>query len=86
MRIVANKLGKSGYGDYLLSLLKGILGMSSQITVDAFIVGAGMVGLSIAWQLLENDSSLKIAIIDKDPDIGKHSSGRNSGILHEGIY
>ena len=60
--------------------------MSSQIPVDAPIVGAGMMGLSIAWELLEKDSSLKIAIIEKDPDIGKHSSGRNSGILHAGIY
>ena len=60
--------------------------MSSLVTVDVLIVGAGMVGLSIAWQLLERDLSFKIAIIDKEQDVGKHSSGRNSGILHAGIY
>jgi len=54
--------------------------MSSLVTVDVLIVGAGMVGLSIAWQLLERDLSFKIAIIDKEPDVGKHSSGRSKFI------
>jgi (S)-2-hydroxyglutarate dehydrogenase len=60
--------------------------MFSQSTVDALIVGGGMVGLSTAWQLLEKDSSFKVAVIEKEPDLGMHSSGRNSGILHAGIY
>jgi len=36
--------------------------------------------------LLEKDSSVKIAVIEKEQEIGMHSSGRNSGILHAGIY
>jgi len=60
--------------------------MSSQTNTDVLIVGAGMVGMSIAWQLLENNQRISIVIIEKEVDIGKHSSGRNSGILHAGIY
>ena len=45
-----------------------------------------MVGLSIAHQLLERDITHKITILDKEPQLGGHSSGRNSGVLHAGLY
>ena len=45
-----------------------------------------MVGLSIAHQLLERDITRSITILDKEPELGLHSSGRNSGVLHAGIY
>ena len=45
-----------------------------------------MVGLSIAHQLLERGITSKITILDKEPELGLHSSGRNSGVLHAGLY
>ena len=60
--------------------------MPSQITTDILIIGSGMVGLSVAWQLLEKNPSISITVIEKESEIGKHSSGRNSGVLHAGIY
>ncbi len=56
------------------------------LTTDFLIVGGGMVGLSIAHQLLEKDISKKVILIDKEPKLGVHSSGRNSGVIHAGIY
>lgn len=53
---------------------------------DVVILGGGMVGLSIANQLLQRRPSLKVAVIDKEDSLGKHNSGRNSGVLHAGIY
>lgn len=53
---------------------------------DFIILGAGMVGLSIAKQLLNRYPSRTIAVIDKENSIGLHNSGRNSGVLHAGIY
>ena len=53
---------------------------------DVVIVGGGMVGLSIAHQLLERGKTNKICILEKEEKLGKHSSGRNSGVLHAGIY
>ena len=50
------------------------------------IVGGGMVGLSLANQLLEKKISKNIVIIDKENKLGLHSSGLNSGVLHAGIY
>jgi len=53
---------------------------------DYLIVGAGIVGLTIAYELNKRNSMLKIAIIEKEDDVAKHASGRNSGVLHAGFY
>ena len=53
---------------------------------DYLIVGSGIIGMTIAYELLNEDSLLKIAIIDKEDDVAKHASGRNSGVLHAGFY
>ena len=53
---------------------------------DVLILGGGMVGLSIAHQLLERGIADNITILDKESDLGLHSSGRNSGVLHAGLY
>lgn len=53
---------------------------------DIVIVGSGMVGLSVAYQLLERNISKNICIVEKERDAGLHSSGRNSGVLHAGLY
>lgn len=45
-----------------------------------------MIGLSLAHELLRRGGSRKILILEKEFDLGKHSSGRNSGVLHSGIY
>jgi L-2-hydroxyglutarate oxidase LhgO len=59
---------------------------SKQKKYDYLIVGAGVIGLTVAYELLNRDSTLKIAIIEKESDVGFHSSGRNSGVLHSGFY
>jgi L-2-hydroxyglutarate oxidase len=53
---------------------------------DVLIVGGGMVGLCIAHQLLERGVTSSITVLDKEPFLGRHSSGRNSGVLHAGLY
>ena len=58
----------------------------SSFHADIAILGGGMVGLTLAYQLLERYPDLSIKVIDKEREIGRHSSGRNSGVLHAGIY
>ena len=53
---------------------------------DLIILGAGITGLSIARQQLINDPACKTLIIEKERTVGMHASGRNSGVLHSGIY
>lgn len=53
---------------------------------DYLIVGSGIIGLTIARELIRRFPDRKIAILEKEADIARHSSGRNSGVLHAGFY
>ncbi len=53
---------------------------------DFLIVGAGIVGLTVARELNLRHPLSKIIILEKEPNIGVHASGRNSGVLHSGVY
>ena len=60
--------------------------MSNFISADVLILGGGIVGLSVANQIKERFSDLEIIVLEKEKETGQHSSGRNSGIIHAGIY
>lgn len=53
---------------------------------DYLIAGGGIIGLSIARELIRREPHARIAIIEKEADVAKHASGRNSGVLHAGFY
>ena len=56
------------------------------LTTDILIVGAGIIGLSIARELNNRHADLNITVIEKEHALGCHASGRNSGVLHAGFY
>jgi (S)-2-hydroxyglutarate dehydrogenase len=58
----------------------------TETSYDYLIVGAGIVGLTVAHELKTRFPSAKIGVIDKETNPGLHASGRNSGVLHSGIY
>jgi len=49
------------------------------------VIGAGIIGLTLARELLARGQD-DIIVLDKEPGPGCHASGRNSGVLHSGIY
>jgi len=51
---------------------------------DIAIIGSGVIGLSIAYELSDTDK--KIIVIDKEKSFGHHTSTRNSQVIHSGIY
>ena len=53
---------------------------------DFIIVGGGIVGLATAYKLQLKHPKKSIAVLEKENDIGKHQTGRNSGVIHSGIY
>jgi len=55
-------------------------------TCDYLIVGAGIVGLTVARELRKRHPASSIILLEKEPDVGMHASGRNSGVMHSGIY
>ncbi|MBT3235564.1 MAG: NAD(P)/FAD-dependent oxidoreductase [Bdellovibrionales bacterium] len=50
------------------------------------IVGGGIVGLMVAYQLTKKYPNLEFALLEQEQYLGDHASGRNSGVLHAGIY
>lgn len=53
---------------------------------DLLILGGGAVGISVGIAYLDAFPSSTVVIVDKEDQIGKHASGRNSGVLHAGFY
>ena len=53
---------------------------------DVVIVGGGIVGLATASALLDRSPGLRVTILEKEDRVGQHQTGRNSGVIHSGIY
>jgi (S)-2-hydroxyglutarate dehydrogenase len=54
--------------------------------LDIIVVGGGIVGLATAYRLLETRPFLRIAVLEKEPELATHQTGHNSGVLHAGLY
>ncbi len=55
-------------------------------TYDFAVIGGGIVGLATAQELSKRYSDARILLLEKEPAVCRHQSGRNSGVLHSGIY
>lgn len=53
---------------------------------DVLVVGGGIVGLATAYQLTRAYPHLCVRVVEKEQRVAQHQSGRNSGVLHSGIY
>jgi len=53
---------------------------------DAVVVGAGIVGLATARELLRRQPGWRVAVLEKEGAIAEHQTGRNSNVIHSGIY
>jgi L-2-hydroxyglutarate oxidase len=53
---------------------------------DVVVIGAGIIGLAVGRELLGRFPRLRLGVLDKEPSVGQHQSGHNSGVLHSGIY
>ncbi len=53
---------------------------------DCVVVGGGILGLSVAWTILEKWPGCRVAVLEKEDAWARHQTGRNSGVIHSGIY
>lgn len=53
---------------------------------NIIIIGAGIVGLATAYNIVRVYPNLSVLIIEKEPDVAMHQTGHNSGVIHSGIY
>lgn len=56
------------------------------MTYDYIVIGAGIVGLSTAFKILEKSPDVKIVVLEKEDGAARHQTGNNSGVIHSGIY
>ena len=54
--------------------------------VDLAIVGGGILGLAVARAILEARPDARVAVLEREPELATHQTGRNSGVLHAGLY
>nr|XP_048271586.1 L-2-hydroxyglutarate dehydrogenase, mitochondrial isoform X1 [Myodes glareolus] len=59
---------------------------SSTSSFDIVIVGGGIVGLASARTLILKHPGLSIGVVEKEKDLALHQTGRNSGVIHSGVY
>jgi (S)-2-hydroxyglutarate dehydrogenase len=52
---------------------------------DVLVVGGGIVGLATALELRRRGVG-SVTLLEKEPELGLHASGRNSGVIHAGLY
>jgi L-2-hydroxyglutarate oxidase LhgO len=50
------------------------------------IVGGGIVGVALAHRLVQLRPDLAVTVLEKEPELGLHQTGRNSGVVHAGLY
>ncbi len=62
------------------------LDMADGALADLVVVGGGIVGVATAWQLLRRHPGRRVVVLEKEPQLAEHQTGRNSGVLHSGIY
>jgi len=53
---------------------------------DITIVGGGIVGLATAYKLQKKYPDLTLAVLEKEDRLASHQTGRNSGVIHSGLY
>ena len=60
--------------------------LSRVSTADIAVVGAGIVGLAVARELALRDPRRRVVVLEREDRVGTHQTGRNSGVVHAGIY
>jgi L-2-hydroxyglutarate oxidase len=56
------------------------------VTQRAVVIGGGVVGLAVADRLGEVAPGLEVLVLEKERAVALHQTGRNSGVVHSGLY
>ncbi len=55
-------------------------------SADVAIIGGGIVGLATAHELVHRRRGVRVVVLEKERELATHQTGRNSGVVHSGIY
>ena len=56
------------------------------MNADFVVIGGGVIGIAIARELKSRHGDCSVLVLEKEAEVGRHASGRNSGVLHAGFY
>ncbi|MGH1462151.1 MAG: L-2-hydroxyglutarate oxidase [Neptuniibacter sp.] len=62
------------------------LNPSSHFIYDFVVIGAGILGMSTAWQLQKKYPNKSVLVLEKESRAAQHQTGHNSGVIHAGVY
>lgn len=62
------------------------MGGGRGVDCDVLVIGGGIVGLSTAHALSRLAPGTRVVVLEKEPGPARHQTGRNSGVIHSGIY
>ncbi len=60
--------------------------MSAAESTDFAVVGGGIVGMATARELLSRHPGASLTVLEREPELSAHQTGRSSGVIHAGIY
>ncbi|MFH8732688.1 L-2-hydroxyglutarate oxidase [Streptomyces sp. NPDC017964] len=60
--------------------------MTSGYDCDVLVIGGGIVGLSTAYALTRAVPGTRVTVLEKEHGPARHQTGRNSGVIHSGVY
>jgi L-2-hydroxyglutarate oxidase len=62
------------------------MAMQARTDFDVVVVGGGVVGLACGYKISQRQPGVRVAVLEKEDRLAAHQSGRNSGVLHSGLY
>ncbi|MGW1885495.1 L-2-hydroxyglutarate oxidase [Streptomyces sp. NPDC001970] len=60
--------------------------MTAAYDCDVLVIGGGIIGLSTAYALTRAAPGTSVVVLEKESGPARHQTGRNSGVIHSGIY
>lgn len=60
--------------------------MIRNVDFDIVVIGGGIVGLATAYKIAIGHPKIRLAVLEKEPQLASHQTGHNSGVIHSGLY
>ncbi len=79
-------LSRLSVGQCTIGVGGGVMMTHAAYDCDVLVIGGGIVGLSTAYALARAAPGTRVTVLEKERGPARHQTGRNSGVIHSGIY